>query len=381
LEVAAARQAFALYRARCEPKNEREGYRLGVTFCMATHFSCPHCGATLLVPEESGGRTTRCPQCSQSFVIPGSPGPVPATPVCAVPASAEAEFNEADRRRTQEAFERLSAESVGLQVELARRQGVRRRLAMRLVWLERFRSGRQKLDETIGRAGGFFVTLALAAAVAMVLASLFSPSAFGFFAAAVLGACAAGAIYLPFSFVPDDAKLALLIPRTQARLAEAERLHETLASDQARQREQLLLAEEAYRRVQAALDSRVAWLRSCQWQQMSGKSFVNFLRMVFEEHGYTIEPTGKKGQVGIDLVVVKGGTRVAVVAKGTQLESVDNRIIEQAQSGKQWYDCPTAVVVTNVPVLPSARQLAERNGCRIVDAGQISDLIEGRLRV
>jgi HJR/Mrr/RecB family endonuclease len=112
---------------------------------------------------------------------------------------------------------------------------------------------------------------------------------------------------------------------------------------------------------------------------MTSKNFVNFLKQVFEEHGYTVEPTGKKGQVGIDLVIVLDGARIAVQAKGAQTEIVDNRVVEQTHAGKAMYHCQRSALISNSQFKPSARQLADRLGCKLIDAGQIPDLIEGRI--
>ena len=348
---------------------------------MSIHFSCPHCQALLVLPDNCGGQTTRCPSCSDSFVIPGSGATGPPTPVCAVLAPVEGNATEADLERSREAFERLTAENVGMQVELARRQRNSQRLTRRAVWLRRFQTGRRTLDHSIGRIGGFFVTIVLAPAVALVLVSVLPLSAFGYFVAASLTMIAAGAAYLPFSFYPDDARLALLLPRTEEELAEATRYHDALAAEEAAHRARLTDAEQQYQRVKLALSSRMQWLRTCQWQQMSGRNFVNFLKQVFEEHGYTVEPTGKVGQAGIDLVVVRDGTRVAVQAKGLQAAPLDNQVIQQTDAGKARYRCHSSAVITNAQILPSARQLAQRLGCTTIDAAQIPDLIEGRIGV
>ncbi len=334
-----------------------------------------------MLPDNCGGQTTRCPSCSDSFVIPGSGAAGSPTPVGAVLAPVEGNVTQADLKRSQDVFERLTAENVGLQLELARRQRKQLRLTRQAAWLGRFQTGRRTLDHSIGRIGGFFVTIALAPAVALVLLSVLPLSAFAYFVVAVLAMIAAGAAYLPFSFYPDDEQLAALAPRVEQALAEATREHDALAHEEAAQRAKLAEAEQEFQRVKMALSSRLHWLRTCQWQQMTSRNLVNFLRQVFEEHGYAVEPTGKVGQVGIDLVVVHGETRVAVQAKGIKTSIVDNQVIQQTDAGKARHRCQRAAVITNGQFLPSARQLAQRLGCKTIDAGQIPDLIEGRIHV
>jgi Restriction endonuclease len=375
-----------LYRIRREGKNEPWGrhayyldFRTGTR--MPIHFSCPHCHSPLLIPENCGGQTTKCPSCADDFVIPGTATTASATPVCAVLAPVAGKVSEADLQRVRDVLDRLTAENVGLQVELARRQRQRKVLGARLKWLERFQAGRRSLDHTVGRGGGFFLAVTIGPAVFLVLFSLFSLSAFGYFFVAVLGMLAAMAAYLPFSYYPDDAKLALRIPRLAEEMAEAGKRHDQLAGEEAAHREKLLAAEEEHRRVKAALESRLHWLRTCQWQQMTGRNFVNFLKLVFEEHGYNVEPTGKKGQVGIDLVVTRDRVRVAIQAKGAPKGLVDRQVVEQTHAGKAMYQCQAAVLISGAAFTPSARELAERVDCKLIDGSQIPDLIEGRIRV
>ncbi len=348
---------------------------------MPIHFSCPHCHSLLLIPENCGGQTTKCPSCGDDFVIPPTATTTSATPVCAVLAPVAGKVSEADLKRAREVLAGLTAQNVGLQVELARRDRRRNQLAGRLKWLERFQAGRRSLDHTVGRGGGFFLAVTIGPAAFMVLASLFSLSAFGYFFVAVLGMLAAGAAYIPFSYYPDDAKLALLIPRLAEKMAEAGKVHDQLAGEEARHREKLAAADEEHRRVKAALESRLHWLRTCQWQQMTGRNFVNFLKLVLEEHGYSVEPTGKKGQVGIDLVVTRDEQRVAIQAKGAPKGPVDNQVVEQTHAGKAMYQCQAAVVITGARFTPSARELAERLECKLIDGSQIPDLVEGRIGV
>ena len=45
------------------------------------------------------------------------------------------------------------------------------------------------------------------------------------------------------------------------------------------------------------------------------------------------------------------------------------------------YGCDAAAVITGAQFMPSARQLADRLGCKLIDGSQIPDLIEGRVFV
>lgn len=225
------------------------------------------------------------------------------------------------------------------------------------------------------------MAIVLAPAAMIVLLSLFAPSAFTYFALASLAMIAAALAYVPFSYYPDDEALARLIPRRTERLAEATAAHERHARVESAQRQKLIAAETEFQRIKAAVTSKLAWLRSCQWQGMNAKTLVKFLEQVFAEHGYTVEPTGKRGQAGIDLVVSRGGVRTAIQVKGIQVHAVDNPVVQQTHAGQGTYRCQRSAVITNAQFLPSARQLADKLGVQLIDASGIPDLIEGRTSV
>jgi|GEM_PF-3058899 len=354
---------------------------------MTLKVACPHCQTPLLLPDGCGGQLTRCPSCLENFIIPEIAAA--AVPVAALlhGANSQAEaappgrdFNEADLQRAQQRLDTLTAENVGLQVELARRSRNKLWLQRQVTWLKRLQAGRAWLDQSAGRIGGFFLTIAVAPAVAIVLFSVFGLSAFGYFAIACLAMIAAGAAYLPFSYFPPDEQLALLIPPAEDRLAEARSHYDLLAAGEAVHRESLAEAEAELQKIRSVVSSRLAWLRSCQWQGMNAKTLSKFLEQVFDEHGYTVEQTGKKGQAGIDFVVTRGGTRIAVQVKGIQASTVDESVVRQTHDHRQGYRCQKSSVITNAQFLPSARQTADKLGVRLIDAKEIPDLIEGRVQ-
>ncbi len=278
---------------------------------MSHHVACPYCQSLLLVPANCAGRATKCPQCSGSFLIPdvvvavpaGNPAApsAPVVPNLATPASlpiAPAEpppVTEAQVHRAEEIYQQLATENIALQVELAKRQRRARRLATVVTWLRRFQAGRKRLDHSTGRVGGYFPAITLATVLwVMVVTSLVSLGGFGFFTVICLGLIASTVAYMPFSYYPDDARLATLLHQRQAKLAEAQQAADTLAMEEAAQRARLDQAEQEFQTLKRALASRMQWLRTVQWQQLNTKSLVTLLTQVFEEHGYSVEPDRKK---------------------------------------------------------------------------------------
>jgi hypothetical protein len=346
---------------------------------MATYLSCPHCGKTLQVPDDCGGRTTKCPECQRQFVIPGASlsSIVTAVPAVATPVSAA--MSPADLERARAETAQLAADDVELAAQVSLLKRRRDALARRLAILRGCSKGRQTFDETLGRIGGFFIAVALGIALVLVLASLFGPSFGGYLMVAAIGFLLTTAIYIPFAFVPDDAALAVWIERMGKSSAEASALYDQAARDEAALRERLDRAQAELRRITRELDSRLERLRSAAWNAMTGRDFEQFLADVFRENGYEVEATGGRGDQGVDLIVTRNGVRVAVQAKGYVGHPVGNDAVQQAHAGCTFHKCDRAAVVTNGKFTTAARMLAERVGCRLIDGEMMGDLIEGRI--
>ncbi len=313
------------------------------------------------------------------FVIPGGDESTSAVPVCAVLAPAADKITETDLRRARLEAEQLAAEDLAKHIGLTEMKRRLRRQTARLSTLESFQSGRQILDHTMGRVGGFCLAITAGGAAPVLLASFFSPSAFGYFVVASLGTIGSGIVYLPYSFLPTDETLAPIVAELATKVKGANILYEQLAAEGSALRAKLLAAEAEYSRLKAVFESRLQWLRTCQWQVMTGGQFENFLAQVFEEHGYIVEKIGRCGDQGVDLIVARGGSRVAVQAKGYVGGTVGNDAVQQVHAGMSFHRCNAAAVITNSRYTPSARALAQRIGCQLIDGSEIPDLIDGRI--
>jgi restriction endonuclease Mrr len=196
---------------------------------------------------------------------------------------------------------------------------------------------------------------------------------------ALVGILIAAAAYTPFSFLPSDPTLALAIALIVGELRTATAESQQQAAEEAALGNKLAAAQARYAELKGVIESRLHWLRTCQWQGMGGTAFETFLREVFQERGYEVETTAKTGDQGVDLILKRGGSRVAVQAKGYVGHSVGNGAIQQVHAGRVFHKCQTAAVVTNSTFTRPARDLAEQLDCKLVDGSQIVDLIEGRI--
>lgn len=130
------------------------------------------------------------------------------------------------------------------------------------------------------------------------------------------------------------------------------------------------------------------WIRSIQYQQeqlcasnwraLRSVEFELFLKNVFEVLGCHVETTKLSGDQGVDLIVHYGSKKVAVQVKGYH-SSVGNDSVQQAFAGCSFYQCHVCAVITNSRFTSSARELADRVGCILVDENSMQDLIMGRI--
>lgn len=94
---------------------------------------------------------------------------------------------------------------------------------------------------------------------------------------------------------------------------------------------------------------------------MEGKEFEQFCAAGFRHLGYKTDTTPATGDYGIDILLKKKGTTVAVQTKRYN-GTVGVKAVQQAASGKAMYNADKAMVVTNSTYTKAAETLAEANG-------------------
>jgi restriction system protein len=94
--------------------------------------------------------------------------------------------------------------------------------------------------------------------------------------------------------------------------------------------------------------------------RMSGHTFEEFLSTLFRRLGYRVELTSRNGDYGADLVVTKGGKRIAVQAKRWS-KKVGVKAVQEAVASKGMYSCDAALVVANREFTQQAKKLARAN--------------------
>jgi HJR/Mrr/RecB family endonuclease len=105
------------------------------------------------------------------------------------------------------------------------------------------------------------------------------------------------------------------------------------------------------------------------------------LEDLFRFWGFWVETTKTSGDQGVDLIIIKGGRRGAIQAKGYPGSTVGNKAVQEAHTGKTHYACDYAVVITNSTFTRNARELAGSVDCILIEGAQIPELIEGRIQL
>ena len=124
----------------------------------------------------------------------------------------------------------------------------------------------------------------------------------------------------------------------------------------------------------------IANLCTSPWRGLRDSDFEKFLCRVFVLNGYLVTETGKSGDFGVDLILVKGFKRIAVQAKGYK-GKVDPSAIQEVVAGASYHCCDAQVVVTNSTFTRNARALAKANRCLLVDGLTMSSLIQGKVQL
>jgi restriction system protein len=92
--------------------------------------------------------------------------------------------------------------------------------------------------------------------------------------------------------------------------------------------------------------------------KMTGSEFENRLMVLYKNLGYSVEHIGRTGDFGVDLIVSRYGKRTAIQAKRYQ-GNVGEDAVQQVHTGKDFYHCDEAIIVTNSFFTPMARKVAD----------------------
>jgi hypothetical protein len=108
---------------------------------------------------------------------------------------------------------------------------------------------------------------------------------------------------------------------------------------------------------------------------MNGYEFEDFLGSLFTTLGYDIETTKRSADQGADLFAQRFGRKVVIQAKNYS-ESVGNAAVQQVLAAKTFFSCDDAMVITNSYFTPSAKELAQSGGVKLVDRRELQQYLD-----
>ena len=108
---------------------------------------------------------------------------------------------------------------------------------------------------------------------------------------------------------------------------------------------------------------------------MDGITFEKFCAELLEANKFTgVCVTQSSGDYGVDVLAYKGNTEYAIQCKNYS-SHVGNSAVQEAYSGKAYYDCQKAVVMTNNYFTAAAIETARKIGVELWDRNKLYDMI------
>lgn len=110
--------------------------------------------------------------------------------------------------------------------------------------------------------------------------------------------------------------------------------------------------------------------------KMTGIQFEEFVKDLLKKCGYkNVETTKASGDEGVDIIAYKSGKKIAIQCK-RYTGKISNSAIQQVYSGKTFYDCQEAYVITNSQFTENAVTLAKKLKVKLIDRNQLFDMVE-----
>ncbi|WLR53786.1 restriction endonuclease [Mesobacillus subterraneus] len=110
--------------------------------------------------------------------------------------------------------------------------------------------------------------------------------------------------------------------------------------------------------------------------KMTGVQFENFVKVLLEKLGYeNVQVTKASGDEGVDILAYRNGKKIAVQCKRYS-SKLTNSAIQEVFSGKHFYNCQEAYVITNSYFTENAQILAKKHKVELIDRDRLFDLVE-----
>lgn len=111
------------------------------------------------------------------------------------------------------------------------------------------------------------------------------------------------------------------------------------------------------------------------FDNMDGHTFEHYCADILSKNGfYNVEVTKGSGDQGIDIIAHKDGVKYGIQCK-CYSSDIGNKAVQEAFSGKTFYGCHVAAVLTNRYFTKSAKELSENNKVLLWDRDKLEEYI------
>jgi len=124
----------------------------------------------------------------------------------------------------------------------------------------------------------------------------------------------------------------------------------------------------------AEIEKKYRGMKIANIDLLTGIEFEQYLKRVLTNQGYSVSTTSVRGDLGVDLVAIGNGEKIAIQAKRHE-NKVSRRAISDAVAGMHHYGCNKAMVITNNYFSPGAIELAQSTGCILIDRDTLAEWI------
>jgi HJR/Mrr/RecB family endonuclease len=110
---------------------------------------------------------------------------------------------------------------------------------------------------------------------------------------------------------------------------------------------------------------------------LTGDGFERFCVHLLRRLGFSdIQTTKASGDQGVDIVAQRDGLRFAIQCKRYE-GTVGNKAVQEVYTGKSYYQCDEAIVITNSSFTSTAQELAAATGVILWDRAFLMDVLHG----
>lgn len=111
------------------------------------------------------------------------------------------------------------------------------------------------------------------------------------------------------------------------------------------------------------------------FDNMDGHTFEHYCAGILRKNGfYDVEVTKGSSDQGIDIIAFKDGIKYGIQCK-CYSSDIGNKAVQEAFSGKTFYGCHVAAVLTNRYFTKSAKELSENNKVLLWDRDKLEEYI------